>query len=135
MAARKEPKLRQHGASGSCEEWHMNAGDLDIVLRAEDHSQEIVEAMQTAIARALYKIGLVAEGFAKKLCPVDTGRLRNSITFDMDGTSVYIGTNVEYAEYVENGTSKRKATPYLVPAATEHISEYRSIIEKEMESG
>lgn len=131
MAAR----IRTHGSSGASGEWNMTAGDLEVVLKAEDHSQEIVEAMQTAIARALYKIGLAAEGFAKKLCPVDTGRLRNSITFDMDGTSVYIGTNVEYAEYVENGTSKRKATPYLVPAATEHMSEYRSIIEKEMESG
>lgn len=135
MAAKKAPKLRQHGSSGASGEWSMTAGDLEIVLKAEDHSQEIVDAIQTAIVRALYKIGLMAEGYAKKLCVWKTGRLRNSITFDMDGTSVYIGTNVEYAGYVENGTSKRKATPFLVPAATEHMSEYRTIIEKEMESG
>ncbi len=80
MAARKAPKLRQHGANGASGEWSMTAGDLEVVLKAEDHSQEIVDAMQTAIARALYKIGLAAEGFAKKLCPVDTGRLRDIVS-------------------------------------------------------
>ena len=47
--------------------------------------------------------GKIAEANCKELCPVDTGRLRNSITYDVseDGKSVIVGTNVKYATYVE----------------------------------
>lgn len=47
--------------------------------------------------------GKIAEANCKELCPVDTGRLRNSITYEVseDGKSVIVGTNVEYASEVE----------------------------------
>ena len=108
----------------------------DLVEIREDNSKIIKEAMGSAIIRALEKIGLVAEGYAKKLCPVDTGRLRNSITHQLDGKeSVYIGTNVEYAPYVELGTNKRAAQKFLRPAAEDHASEYRQILENELRGG
>lgn len=71
-------------------------------IRLEDHSDEVLEALESACQRALEKCGLVAEGYAKKLCPVDTGNLRNSITHVVDegGDAVYIGTNSEYGAYV-----------------------------------
>ena len=47
---------------------------------------------------------LVVENAAKKKVPVDTGNLRSSITYDVDGDEGVIGTNVEYAPYVEFGT-------------------------------
>jgi HK97 gp10 family phage protein len=94
----------------------------------KDNSAEILKAFEQATERALEKIGLVAEGYAKKLTPVDTGRLRNSITHEVDGNDVYIGSNVEYAPYVELGTSKQKAQPYLKPAATEHTETYKNIL-------
>lgn len=48
---------------------------------------------------------------------VDTGRLRASITINKLGAfDIEIGTNVEYASYVEEGTSKMPARPYLRPA-------------------
>lgn len=34
-----------------------------------------------------------------------------------------VGTNVEYGEAVEQGTSKREATPYLFPAYFMHEGE------------
>lgn len=49
-------------------------------IRLEDHSAEVYKELEAACQRALEKCGLVAEGYAKKLCPVDTGNLRNSIT-------------------------------------------------------
>ena len=47
--------------------------------------------------------GKIGEAHCKGLCPVDTGRLRNSITYEVseDGKSVIVGTNVKYATYVE----------------------------------
>lgn len=37
-------------------------------------------------------------------CPVDTGRLRASIVVDKVESAYIIGTNVEYAKFVEAGT-------------------------------
>ena len=90
--------------------------------------------MQKAAVRALEKCGLVAEGYAKKLCRVVTGNLRNSITHDLDDgePAAYIGTNVEYAPYVCLGTIHMKAQPFLKPAVADHANTYRKIIEDEL---
>ncbi len=97
-----------------------------------------------------------AEGYAKKATPVDTGNLRNSISHKVTEDAVYIGTNTEYAPYVEFGTGKyypggrpdswvyqddkgnwhrtegSKAQPFLKPAVADHAQQYRQIIEREM---
>lgn len=71
-------------------------------IEVQDHSAEVSAEIKAALLRGLEKCGLVAEGYAKKLCPVDTGNLRNSITHVVDegGDAVYIGTNSEYGAYV-----------------------------------
>lgn len=99
----------------------------------EDHTEEVLDGIRQAKARALEKIGLVAEGYAKRLCPVDTGNLRNSITHDTDDEAAYIGTNVEYAVYVEMGTVNTPAQPYLKPAAADHMEKYRNILKSELQ--
>ena len=105
-------------------------------IKFTDNSEEVLAAMQEAALRALEKCGLTADGYAKKLAPVDTGLLRNSTTHALAGEkaaisdykanrgdktgsykgtaptdqkgemSVYIGTNVEYAAHVELGTGR-----------------------------
>ena len=100
----------------------------------KDNTDEVLKGISDAVERALTRIGLSAEGYAKKECPVDTGNLRNSITHEVVQSEkvVYIGTNVEYAAYVELGTTGTKAKPYLKPAAAEHSAVYKRIIEEEM---
>lgn len=66
----------------------------------KDNSQQILSAMEKGIKNGLEAIGLTAETYAKKATPVDTGRLRNSISHETDKEAVYIGTNVEYAAFV-----------------------------------
>ena len=65
-----------------------------------DNSGEVLDALEKQIEVALTAIGLEAETHAKEYCPVDTGRLRNSISNTHDEDSAYIGTNVEYAAFV-----------------------------------
>lgn len=129
-----------------------------------DNSKEALRDKDMAIKRALIKCGMLMEANAKinlETDPrrVDTGRLRNSITYatseysgvgsysDNEGNSysdasainspheeeVYVGTNVEYAEYVHEGTF-RMVVPnaFLKNAIAEHIDEYQSIIEEEL---
>lgn len=106
---------------------------IDMQIAAEDHTKDILKALNDAKQRGLNAIGMVAERHAKEAAPVDTGRLRNSITWTTDGDAAYIGTNVEYAPYVELGTHRTKAKPFLKPAATEHGAEYRELMKKSME--
>lgn len=94
----------------------------------------------------------------QKLCPVDTGNLRNSITHMVSDSekAAYIGTNSEYAVYVECGTGiyypggrqtpwvykdakgdwhlthGQRAKPFIKPAVAEHGEQYKRIIEAEL---
>lgn len=127
-------------------------------IEITDNSNIAKEEMLVACLRALEKCGLAGEGYAKLLCPVDTGNLRNSITYlvVVGEVKVYIGTNSEYGAYVELGTGiyyaggrqtpwvyqdekgnwhltqGQRAQPYLKPAVADHVSTYKSIIEGEM---
>lgn len=107
----------------------------NINIDVTDNSEIFKDAKDELVQKALETIGLIGEGYAKLACPVDTGRLRNSISHAVDEQSAVIGTNVEYAAYVEYGTTKTKAQPYLKPAATEHGDEYREIVESTLKGG
>lgn len=112
---------------------------MDMKFKMEHDFSELVEkAAFSQIERALTKIGLEAEKNAKKNLTekkaVDTGRLRNSVTHTHDKNTVYVGTNVEYAPYIEFGTSKMAARPYLEPAIADHLNECKEIIKRELET-
>ena len=99
----------------------------------KDNTDEVLSALERAKKRGLEAIGLTAEGHAKKETPVDTGRLRNSVSHTTDDEAAYIGTNVEYAPYVELGARGRQGVHMLQRAATEHTDEYKQIMEDAME--
>ena len=127
----------------------------------KDNSQAVLKAMQQAVEKALEECGLVAEGYAKKLAPVDTGNLRNSISHKVDPEepAVYIGSNTSYAPYVElatgiyaeggrptpwvyqdakgnwHWTRGNKAQPFLKPSVADHQKQYSQIIEQELKNG
>ena len=99
-----------------------------------DNRREVAEAIDKAVAAALEEMGLVCEGYAKLACPVDTGRLRSSITHMTrpSDNAVYVGTNVEYGPCVELGTVHKGARPFLKPAAADHADAYRAILRRHM---
>lgn len=102
-----------------------------------DNTGRAADGIDSAIGVALEEIGLLAENYAAMKCPVDTGNLRGSIAHAVDagGKAVYIGTNVEYAPYVELGTSRQEAQPFLRPAASEHGAQYRQVLKKALGGG
>ena len=133
----------------------------------KDNTDEVLSALEKAKIRGLTAIGMTAEGHAKKKITqakaVDTGRLRNSITFAVSGESanissysgdhgeeggtysgtapndkekaVYIGTGVKYAAGIETG-SHRKAggVHFLQDAASNHSDEYKRLMEDSMKN-
>ena len=98
-------------------------------IKFTSNVNDILSALEKGKRNALTAIGATAETYAKKATPVDTGRLRNSISHSVDGEAAYIGSNVEYAPYVELGTSRAKAHHMLQKAATEHSAEYKRLAE------
>lgn len=126
-----------------------------------DNSDKVLSEFKAAILRALERCGSQAEGYAKDLAPVDTGRLRNSISHKVDEEerAAYIGSDLDYAVYVELGTGKyaeggrptpwvyqddsgnwhwtqgNPAQPFLAPAVKDHAQTYRNIIEDELKNG
>ena len=68
-----------------------------------------------AVRKALFDI----ERLAKMRVPVRTGNLRNSIGTDIDagGLGGVVGPTAAYGGFVEFGTSKMGAQPYMNPAA------------------
>lgn len=118
-----------------------------------NNAPAVLAAEKAAKARALEIIGGKGEGYAKRLCPTKTGRLKNSITHQqMDENTEVIGTNVEYAAAVELGHHQEPGRyvpaigkrlkksfvpgkPFLRPAAENHTAEYKAIIQDVMKNG
>ena len=90
--------------------------DIQGRRQLERNMQRINRNTETEIEQALTKSALIVERDAKINAPVDTGRLRASITHKVEETYAEVGTNVEYAKSVEFGTSKQSAQPFLFPA-------------------
>lgn len=132
----------------------------------ENNTNEILGGLDEAIERALEAMGMQAEAYTKAACSaVDTGLLRNSITYALAGkpantstysadnpkpgkknagaysgtapyekNTVYIGTNVEYAPYVEYGHSLPSGghvagIHFLQRGVTGHMDTYAKLAE------
>ena len=101
-----------------------------------DNSKEYYDNLEKQTIVGLKAIGLKAEGYAKDDCPVDTGRLRNSITNRVQKEketeiACYIGTNVEYATTVELDDKVKHETGkahFLRDSATTHGEEYNELL-------
>jgi len=83
-----------------------------------NHIPNLMKEFPKAIEVGLTAVGMLVEDDAKLYCPVDTGALITDIKYivDMSDVVVRIGTAVEYSPYVEFGTRKAAAQPFLRPA-------------------
>ena len=84
--------------------------------------------------KALEAVGIFIAGETKTRAPVDTGRLKGSYTHGVDAKNdkVTIGSNVEYAIYVEKGTYKSKAQPHLTPAVEQNIRRIENLVKENL---
>lgn len=134
-------------------------------VKIEDHTDELLKDLATKEEKALVMVGMQAEGDAKieiESSPrrVDTGRLRNSITWAIksqhsepeptdknedassadgvnesqvpDDRSVIIGTNVEYACEIHEGRKGLDPNRFLRNAIEHNYETYRKMIDDVM---
>ena len=125
-------------------------GDMVFEIKV-DNTKEIIKATDEAIYNALEIIGNKAADYAAGLAPVETSNLKQSLTSEvsMEEKAVYVGSDVEYAPFVEFGHHQQvgryvpaigkrlvrefvPAKPYLKPAIENHLDEYKHILETEL---
>ena len=123
---------------------------------SDNNTSKVLQIERDTLRKVLTAWGIMAQGYATEYCPKDTGNLSQSIDYGLieDNMEMQVGTNVEYAPYVELGTgiyaeegngrktpwvykdtegkwhktSGMKAQPYLRPALEKHLSEYEDIL-------
>lgn len=145
----------------------------DFVI-TKNNLPEYEKLLESVSLRALELCGMEAERTAKlrltSTKAVDTGLLRNSVTYVVSGKSpniqmyyadkpnkqgvkmagmyagvapdeggdvktMAVGTNVEYAQYIENGTSRMAARPFIRPAIADNTDKFKRIIQQELKKG
>ena len=79
---------------------------------------EIAAKLPTETSAVVRKSAHDVEANAKAVVPVDTGALKNSIDTTMESEfTAIVAPHTEYAVFVEFGTHKMGAQPYMTPAA------------------
>jgi HK97 gp10 family phage protein len=70
------------------------------------------------LQKALFKSMLKMHELATKDCPVDTGRLKGTINIEPKrlANKYILGVGTDYGVYVEFGTYKMNAQPFMRPA-------------------
>ena len=125
-------------------------------LKVHGHQQLMLELAEIAshidpkVVDGLDEVADKIVEDAKELCPVDTGALRRSIRKDKQLVSLYpftytigvtaggqvknprTGREVDYAAYVEFGTSRTPAQPFMGPAMEKNQGEVRRILSKKV---
>ena len=104
-----------------------------VEFKMTSNAEAVKAEAKAKVASWLVAIAEDAAQTAASVAPVDTGRLKNSITSALDPEEqvAYIGTNVEYAPYQEFGTSNGVAGKHFIQfGATAHQQEYKAMLEE-----
>ena len=122
---------------------------MAIDVKITDNSDKFLDALPEQIEQALIAIGLTAETKAKEEVTrvvydtppspnyIRTGNLRNRLTHEVltGENAVVIGERLEYAPFVELGTSKMKPRPFLKPAIVNNVDEYKRLAKDALKNG
>lgn len=101
-------------------------------VKTKNNAKIIKNMMEKKIEQALHRIGIKWIEKVTPLVPVDTSNLQKSMKYkvDIEKKCVYVGTNVFYATFVELGTYKQTAQPYLKPSILDYKKDYQDEVRK-----
>lgn len=87
-----------------------------------------------AIKQVVKADGGTLQARAQRYCPVDTRTLKRSIDLEISdmGLTATSAAHTNYAAYVEYGTRKMEAQPYMKPAYEQTVEEFKAHIKKAM---
>jgi HK97 gp10 family phage protein len=101
-------------------------GGVRLVWKGDEVSRYAKRRLEAALRVAADELLRIA----RELCPVDTGRLRASLRVVVDGQrlKVILSTDVEYAIWVEFGSSRQPPNWFMRISMDEIASKFEAII-------
>ena len=87
-------------------------------IRTGEVKKKINDRAEKAVREVVV---LIAADSIKPPSPIDTGNNRRSITYDVKGLEGEVYSTSGYGGFLETGTSKMPARPYMKPALDRHI--------------
>lgn len=127
----------------------------DIDIKIEDNSDKVLEELKNKMPEILNGVGnelyKSIYNFMTEDKVVDTGRLRGSISYstsnndyknptltnkgddfitgNKEENSVVYGSNVDYASYVNSGTSKQRARKFIENGTYRAVPQIKKVVE------
>lgn len=98
------------------------------MIKYISNKKEVSDKISKAIFNSLDEVGEIIANEAAERAPVDTGALKRSIEYEVDGKEVSIGSDKDYASFIELGTAKQASQPFLKPAALDKVGIVGDII-------
>lgn len=134
---------------------------MNIQIIVEDNSQQVLNELQNKMPEVLNGLGnelyKSITNFMTEDNIVDTGRLRGSISYstpynnynsptpankssdfitgNTEKNSVLYGSNVEYASYVNSGTSKQRGRKFIETGTYRAVPQMKSVVEEILKGG
>ncbi|MBI5697133.1 MAG: hypothetical protein HZC29_01220 [Thaumarchaeota archaeon] len=106
--------------------------DIDVIVTGWEEEEYNLQVLDVRISQDFPVEGMkwILERsltYADQMVPVRTGKLKRSlkIMIDEENKEGMLYSDVDYSIYVEVGTSKMTAQPYLVPALLRAIADFK----------
>jgi HK97 gp10 family phage protein len=97
-----------------------------------DLNENVDDVIKQALEKGFTEVGIFVTAEAKKRTPVDTGTLRDNTFYEVGGNTVIIYNNMEYAPYIELGTVRMQAQPFLRQSVFNNKKEITDIIARNL---
>ena len=108
--------------------------DVRGVEEVQAAMQKFDSGMQRQVYRYLHSWASDVKAAAMRNAPVRTGHLRSTIYAKIKDWVTEIGAEAAYALFVELGTRRMQAQPFLYPAIQEYLPQLEAIIVEALEA-
>jgi HK97 gp10 family phage protein len=108
--------------------------DVKGVEKFQEAMRQFDSAVQKHVHRQLASWAADVKALAMQFVPVRTGHLRSSIYAKISEWVAEIGAEATYALFVELGTRRMQARPYLYPAIKQYLPQLEQIIREAIET-
>ena len=107
---------------------------MNFSIKLDDNSAQVIRATQEQVEKALEAMAKAYVDEAKANVPVDTGNLRDSISYDVRDGQAEVGTNVEYAAAVEltDASHKTGKAHFLRDSGQDNKDKFEKIARDEL---
>ena len=105
------------------------------MAKYKSYLREVKGEMKRRREKALQSVGHFGLSEITVRAPVLTGALRDSYDFHTETDTLTLGSPIDYAPWVELGTSKSRAQPHFVPAITGNLDRVNRLLQEAYNNG